>query len=139
MASQKALYWMAVGLLALIVGNNLVSKLDHSCLAYKVRAATQRVSSQSDHLMAVTEVMLGRTSTRFDRAQTALARAQTRLASVQTSMARQEAVCARVEAARARMMVRQQLEEIRIPMAVPSSRVEFAIPAPPAAPNQDPI
>lgn len=139
MASEKALYWMAVGLLALVAGNHLVSKLDHTCLADKVRAAADRVSGQSDHLMAVTEVMLGRTSTRVDRAETTLAMAQTRLVSVQTSMARQEAACARAEAVRARMMVREQLEQIQMPQALPSPRVSFAIPAPPAAPNQDPI
>lgn len=139
MASQKALYWMAVGLLALVVGNNLVSKLDHSCLAYKVRAAAQRMSGQSDHLMAVTEVMLGRTSTRFDRAQTALAMAQSRLASVQTSVAHQEAVCARVEAVRARMMVREQLEQMQVPVVLSQPHVQMVIPAPVVMTNQDPI
>ena len=139
MASQKALYWMAVGVLALVVGNNVVSKLDHSCLAYKVRAAAERMSGQSDHLMAVAEVMLGRTSTRFDRAQTALAMAQTRLVSVQTSMARQEAVCARVEVVRARMMVREQLEQMQIPVVVSRPHVQMVIPTPVVTSNQDPI
>jgi hypothetical protein len=139
MASQKATYWMAVGLLALVVGNNVVSKLDHRCLAYKVRAAAERVSAQSDHLMAVADVMLGRTSTRFDRAQTALAMAQTRLASVQTSMARQEAVCARVEAVRARMIVRQQLQQMQIPVVVSRPHLQMVIPAPVVATNEDPI
>ena len=139
MASQKATYWMAVGLLALIVGNHFVSRISGTCLAYKVRAAAERMSGQSGHLMAVAEVMLGRTSTRFDRAQTALAMAQTRLASVQTSMAHQEAVCARVEAVSARTMVREQLEQVQIQMVAPSRRMVFVIPTPPATPNQDPI
>lgn len=139
MASQKALYWMSVGLLALVVGNHFVSKFSGTCLAYKARAAAQRVSGQSDHLLAVAEVMLGRTSTRFDRAQTALAMAETRLASVQTSMARQEAVCARLEAGRARMVVREQLQQMQMPVLCPRQRVEMVMPAPAAAPSADPI
>lgn len=136
MASQKALYWMAVGLLALVAGNHFVSKFDGTCLAYKARAAAERMSGQSDYLMAVAEVMLGRTSTRFDRAQAALAMSQTRLASVQTSFARREAVCARVQAVRARIMVQQQLQQMQI---VSRPHVEIMIPAPPATPGQDPI
>lgn len=139
MASQKALYWMAVGVLALVMGNHFANKFEGSCLAYKVRAAAERMSGQSDHLMAVTEVMLGRTTTRFDRAQTALAMSQARLASVQTSFARRQAVCARVQAVRARMMVREQLEQMEIPVVAPRPRVVLMIPPPPVTPDQDPI
>jgi hypothetical protein len=139
MASQKATYWMAVGLLALIVGNHFVSKISGTCLAYKARAAAERMSGRASSLMAVADVMLGRTSTRFDRAQAALAMSQARLASVQTNFARREAVCARVQAVRAQMMVREQLEEMEIPAVAPRAQIEMMIPAPPVTPDHDPI
>ncbi len=114
MASEKALYWMAVGMLALFMGNHLVSKYDGNCLANKARVAAERVSGQGHRLMAMAEVTMGRTSTHFDRAQTAMAMAQIRMASVQTQFARQEAACARLEAGRARMIVlREQLQQMQ--------------------------
>jgi hypothetical protein len=137
MASEKMTYWMAVGLLALVMGNHFVSKFDGSCLASKARVAVERVSGQATHLMAMAEVAMGRTSTRFDRAQEAMAMAQVRMASVQTQFARQQAACARLEGSQARLMVRRQLEQIQIPMVHP--RVELVMPRTPAAPSADPI
>jgi hypothetical protein len=134
MASEKAMYWMAVGILALFMGNHLVSKYEGNCLANKARAAVERISGQATHLMAMAEVAMGRPSTHFDRAQAAMAMAQVRMASVQTQFARQQAACARLEAGRARMIV---LREMRIPVVSP--RVGLAMPRPPALPSADPI
>jgi hypothetical protein len=139
MASEKALYWMAVGVLALVMGNHFVSKFDGTCLVEKARVAADRVSGKADRLMAMADVMLGRTSTQIDRAQTVMVMTQTRLASVQTGLARQEAVCARVEAVRARMMVREQLQQMQLPVVCPRPQVRLMIPAPPVTPSQDPI
>ena len=139
MASEKTTYWMAVGLLALFMGNHFVSKFDGSCLASKARAAVERVSGQATHLMAMAEVAMGRTSTRFDRAQAAMKMAQVRMASVQSQFARQQAACARLEAGRARMVVQQQLLQMRIPVVNPQPRIEMVMPGPPAAPSPDPI
>ena len=136
MASEKATYWMAVGLLALFMGNHFVSKYDGNCLAAKARIAAERISGQATHLMAVAEVAMGRTSTRFDRAQAAMAMTQVRLASVQEQLARGEAACARLEASRVRMVV---LQEMRVPVVCPRQRVELVMPIPPAAPSADPI
>jgi hypothetical protein len=139
MASQKALYWMAVGLLALIMGNHFVSKFEGNCLAYKARAAADRISSKADRLMALADVMSGRTSTQIERAQTVMVMTQTRLASVQSGLTRQEAACARLEGSRARMMVLQQLEHVQIPVVCPRPRAGFVIPLPPVTPGEDPI
>ena len=104
MASEKALYWMTVGLLTVVMGNHFVSKFNGNCLANKAQAAVGRISGQATHLMAMAEVAMGRTtSTRFDRAQSVMAMAQVRMASVQEQLARQEAACARLDAGRARM------------------------------------
>jgi hypothetical protein len=137
MASEKALYWMAVGLLALFVGDHLVQKFDGGCLAHKAGATVERISGEATHLMAMAEVAMGRASGRFDRAQAAMAMTQARMASVQTQFARQQAICARLEAGRARMMVRQQLQEIQIPVV--HRQVEMVMPHPQAGPSQDPI
>jgi len=139
MASEKATYWMAVGLLALFMGNHFVSRIGGNCLASKARVAVERISGQADHLMAMADVAMGRTSTRFDRAQAAMEMAQVRMASVQTQFARQQAACARLEGSRARMMIRQQLEQIDIPAVVSRPRIEMMMPRPPAAPSADPI
>jgi hypothetical protein len=89
--------------------------------------------------MVMAEVAMGRTSTRFDRAQAAMEMAQVRMASVQSQFARQQAACARLEAGRARMVVQQQLLQMRIPVVNPQPRIEMVMPGPPAAPSPDPI
>jgi hypothetical protein len=134
MASEKVTYWMAVGLVALFMGNHFVSKYDGNCVANKARVVAERISGQATHLMAMAEVAMGRTSTRFDGAQAAMAMAQVHMASMQTQMARGEAACARLEAGRARMMM---LREMRMPAVHP--RVQMIMPRPPAAPSVDPI
>jgi hypothetical protein len=139
MASEKALYWMAVSLMTLVMSNHFVSRIGGNCLSSKARVAVERISGQADHLMAMAEVAMGRTSTRFDRAQTAVAMAQVRMTSVQTQFARQQAACARLEGSRARIVVRQQLEQMEIPAIVLRPRVEMVMPRPPAAPSEDPI
>jgi hypothetical protein len=139
MASEKAMYWMAVGLLALVVGNHFVSKFSGTCVAARAQAAADRLTAKTDRLFAMADVMLGRTSTRFDHAQVVLAMSQARLASVQTNFAREEAVCARVQAVRARMMDREQVEQMAIPMAAPRPNVHIVISEPAAAISQDPI
>jgi hypothetical protein len=139
MASEKTTYWMAVGLLALFMGNHFVSRIGGNCLVSKARVAVERISGQADHLMAMAEVAMGRTSTRFDRAQAAMEMAQVRMASVQSQFARQQAACARLGAGRARMVVQQQLLQMQIPVVNPQPRIEMVMPRPPAAPSADPI
>ena len=139
MASEKVIYWVAVGLLALFAGNHFVNKFDGNCLADKAQVTVERVSGEATHLMAMAEVAMGRTSGRFERAQAVMAMTQARMASVQTQFARQQAICARLEAGRARMMAQEQLQQVRIPVVCPRQRVELVIPALPAAPSTDPI
>jgi hypothetical protein len=136
MTSEKATYWMAVGLLALFVGNHFVSKFNGNCLAEKARFAAERVSAKADHLTAMADVMLGRTATRFDCAQVAMAMTQVRLASMQNQLARGEAACIRLQASRARMIVLRQLPT---PVVCPRERLEMVMPRLPAAPSADPI
>ena len=138
MASEKAWYWIAVGVLALFVSNNFLARHEGSvrCLADRSLAAVERISSHADRFVAMAEMMLGRGETGFARTQTAVARAQTRMASVEAAMARQQAACARVQAAQARMMVAERMNR-----AVICSRptVRLNIPQPPRLPGDGTI
>jgi hypothetical protein len=111
MVSEKAWYWIAVGVLALMVSNNFAARHQDAirCLASQSLASVEQVSGHTTHFMAMAEVMLGRGGASFARTQTTLARAQTRLASVQTAMACREAAFARLQEEHARITTMQEL------------------------------
>src|ERR1700704_4571539 len=99
MASQKTLYWIAVVVAALFLGNSFVGNRGSStCIADRAIATAQRISAQAMHYAMLAQVIFGRDDSGFVRAQTATAAAQTRLAVVQTAMAHREAALARVQA-----------------------------------------
>lgn len=130
MGSEKAWYWIAVGALALFVGNNFAARHKDGvrCLASRSMAAVEQVSGGANRLMAMAEMMLGRGETHFARTQTAVASAQTRLASAQTAIACHEAALARVQAEHARMVAVRQL---RSTVICPRQNLRMAIPEPP--------
>ncbi|HXM62664.1 MAG TPA: hypothetical protein VN950_17525 [Terriglobales bacterium] len=111
MVFEKAAYWMAVGVLALLVSNHLAGRYEDGArrLASQSLAAVEQVSGQATRVMATAEMMLGGGQVRFVRAQNAMACAQTRLASVETVLASHEAALAKVQAERAQLMDLQQL------------------------------
>ena len=111
MVFEKTAYWMAVGVLALVVSNNLASRhgLKMGSLPNRSFAAVEQVAGDATGLVGTAEEMLGRAGTHFARSQSALACLQTRLASVQSGIAQREAVLARVQARRARIVAMQQL------------------------------
>ena len=111
MAFEKVGYWIAVGVLALIVSNNFVVRHENDvrALASRSLAAVEQVSGHATRFMAVAEMMLGRGEARFAQTQTKLACAQTRLASVQSMLASREGGLARIEAEHARLAAMQQL------------------------------
>ena len=124
MASEKALYWMAVGVLALIVGNHFVSKYSGECARERALASVRCLSSEATHSLAMAEVMLARTSLPWASSENAMARVQTRLASMQTVVARQEAACARIETQRAM----QEMQQMRLQVICPRQNVRVEIP-----------
>jgi hypothetical protein len=130
MVSEKTTYWMAVGVLAVVVGSNFAARHVDGvrCLADRSLAAVDRVSGQGNRLMAMAEMMLGRGETRFARTQTTLAHAQTRLASVQTAVACREAGVARIQAEHARIEAMQQL---RGTVICPRQNLRIVMPEPP--------
>ena len=97
MVFEKTAYWIAVGLLALVVSNDLANRHapDFGSLPNRSLAAVEAVAGDATRLLGRTEVMLGESGTHFVRSQTTLACFQTRLASVQRRIAQREAVLAR--------------------------------------------
>lgn len=128
MASEKAIYWIAVGVLAVVAGNHFMSKIDQRCLDGRALAVVQRLSSEASHSVAIAGAMFGRTSLPWSDAEASAARVQARLASVQTMVARQEAVCARVEAQRVRLMSMQNMRDVQMQVVCPRQRVAVEIP-----------
>jgi hypothetical protein len=112
MAFEKAAYWMAVGVLALVVSNNFAARHESAvhCLASRSLTTIEQVSSNATGLMTTVETMLGRHDPRYVQAQTMVACAQTRMASVQTLVAQRRAALARVQAEHARMVTMQQVD-----------------------------
>jgi hypothetical protein len=109
MVFEKAAYWIAVGVLALCVGNHFAARQEDGVRRFASRslAVIEQVSGDATGFMATAETMLGRGGPRFAQSQTTLACAQTRLASVQTLIAQHEGALARVEAEHARMFAMQ--------------------------------
>jgi hypothetical protein len=111
MVFEKTAYWMAVGVLALIVSNSLASRhgLNLGSLPNRSFAAVEQVAGDATRLLGSAEVMLAQGGTRFAQSHATLACLQTRLASVQSRIAQREAVLARVQAQRARMVAMEQI------------------------------
>jgi hypothetical protein len=130
MVFEKAAYWIAVGVLALIISNNFASRHQNAvhCLANRSLAGVEQVSGHAARFMAMAEMMLGRGETGFARTQTTLACAQTRLASLQTVMARHESAFAQIQAERAQVVAMQR---IRSTVVCPRQNLRIAIPQQP--------
>jgi hypothetical protein len=137
MASERAAYWMAVGVMALVLGNHFVDRYDGRCLADRSLATVQRVFGQASHCMAMAKVVLGRTSLPLVRTETEVAGIQTRFASVDTVMARQQTARARAE--QARRVAFQQLQQIHLEVLCPRQTLKLSIPRPPLAPEDGTI
>jgi hypothetical protein len=131
MASERTIYWMAVAVLALFLGNHFVNKHEGGCLADRAVAAGQQLSGEATHFLAMGQAMLGHGS-RLASSEVAMARVQGEFASIEAGLARREAACARDQARHARMMAFQQIEHARIRVICPRTNVDVQIPQMPA-------
>jgi hypothetical protein len=105
MVSGKALYWMAVGVAALFLGNSFVGGRSLTPrVADRSMATAQRISGQAMRYATLAQVIFGRSQAGFVQAQSATACAETRLAVVQTAMAHREAALAKVQAEKIRVL-----------------------------------
>lgn len=132
MASEKTVYWVAVAVMAISVGNHFAKKYDGGCLTDRATAAVERLSTEANHLLAMGEMAFGATP-RFSVPEVAMARVQSQFASMQAGIARQQAACARVQAQQARLMAFGQMQHLRV--ICPRQRLTVAVPRVPAIPN----
>jgi hypothetical protein len=121
MVFEKAVYWMAVGVLALVVSNNLASRhglnldsLNAGSLPNRSFAAVEAVADDATQILGTAEQVFSRAGTHYVRSQSTLACLQTRVASVQSRIAQREAVLARVQAHRARMVAMEQMSGVAL-------------------------
>ena len=111
MASEKALYWIGVGLLALFVGNHVALRHPDQvrCVLHASLSGNEQWSGHASQMMAAAEMLLGQGDSTFNHAQTAVDSLQTRLASAQCAFARHQSAFARPQAEHARIEAMQQL------------------------------
>jgi len=126
MASEKAIYWTAVGVLALAVMNGFVSQYRGwaSRLADKSIAVVEQASEMA---AGYVNLAAGRENDGFKPKERAVVRAQVRLARVQSSLARHQAEMARVQAIRAQVME----PGIQAVIACPRENLVITVPQPP--------
>ena len=110
MASEKTLYWMAVGVAALFLGSSFLGGRGLApSIADRSMATAQRISGQAMRYATFAQVIFGRGDAGVVHTQTATASAQARLAVVQAAMARREAALARVQAERIRVLANREV------------------------------
>jgi hypothetical protein len=115
MVSQKALYWIAVALMILFLGNHFALKYDR-CL---------RVSLESSPVPAMVERGLDK-SHGFAARRLVTPPAAAGFASMQAEIAHQQAAYALLEAERARILAMEQIGRVR--GICPRRSVRLAIP-----------
>ena len=133
MASEKATYWVAVGILALLAGNHFINKLDGLCLRGRVLYVAERLSDSADRAADRTQGMFDRGSSRYARVQSRMAFAQSRMASVQSLLERKEAALAQAQALREQRML--IIDQMSSPVLCPRQKIEFVVPRLPANPD----
>jgi len=121
MVFERTAYWMAVGVLALVVTNNLASRhglnlgsLDVDSLPNRSFATVEQIGGDATGLLGTAEQIVSRAGSHFARSQRTLACLQTRVASVQSRIAQRQAVLARVQAQRARMVTMEQMRGVAL-------------------------
>ena len=139
MASEKGLYWVAVGVLALGVTNSFVNRHGDwiHCLANHSMEIGDRFSSHADRLAAFANRAFDRSSANVERTQEAVVRAQNRVASVETLIARHQAELARFQTEQVRVHVLQSLPQ-RI-VVCPRKNLVLVPPQPPVVRDQGTI
>ena len=116
MASDRALYAVAVGVLALGLGNSLVNTQPDwlRSLADRSVSVAEQVSGRAEGYLGMAQVMFGRSESGFGRAQAALGRMQSRLGSMQAQLGRRQAEMARVQSEQVRMVTMQTVRRIKV-------------------------
>ncbi|HZR58963.1 MAG TPA: hypothetical protein VFA74_18995 [Terriglobales bacterium] len=115
MVSEKAIYWIAA--VVMVFGFSHTRFDSHfdwtSRVGSRLACVVDRVSGQTDRLLAKAELPMELGEARIDRGQADMARVQQKLACMQSMMARRQADFARLEANRARFVAMEQAQRIR--------------------------
>ena len=92
MVSDKALYAVAVVVLALGLGSSVTYRSSEWAqhLDERSQNLAMRVLDQAQRYVAMSDQILGRDDARLERAQAAIIRAQTRVAAAQTAIVRRQ-------------------------------------------------
>jgi hypothetical protein len=111
MASEKGIYWLAVGMIALLFGNSLAVRQHdlYPRLARRTLAAAEQVFDEATSYIDTAIMASSQPGNRSTYPAFVAARAQVRLASVQAKLACGEARLARLEAHQERAMALAQL------------------------------
>jgi hypothetical protein len=139
MASDKNMYWVALGVIALGLSNSFVSQ-HASCfrsVATRAAALAHDMSSRAKDRVAVAEALLGRGQATVARTQTAMDRAQVRMAFVQTVVARRQAEIVRLQNERVQAITRERIS--RAIARCPRKTVTVEAPPAPTAPDDGTI
>ncbi|HXW92825.1 MAG TPA: hypothetical protein VEK33_19915 [Terriglobales bacterium] len=118
MVSERALYWIAVGLMAGLLGNHFANPYARSLRAANQGSALALVQRVVERAASFAPLGPGRSLL------------ATRFASLQAQLAHQQAACARLEAERARTMAIEQIESGRVRGICPRPRVRITAPEP---------
>ncbi len=127
MGSEKGLYWLAVGMMALLFSNSAAVRHQDWLSSLECRSIqlVERLSGSSMADLNLAEVKLGSQSSRCARTQAAAARMQASLVRMEAAMARHQVGCARLEAQKARLEALQQMR-----VAVMPANQDFLIEVP---------
>jgi len=111
MANEKGLYWLALGVVALILVNGTaLGRQDWlGRLADRSIELAERFSGRTMPALSLADMRSGSHSYGCARNQAAAARMQAKFACIEGAMARQQAEFARVQAQRARLETLQQM------------------------------
>ncbi len=116
MASDKALYTVAVAVLALGLGNSLANNQPEwlRSLTNRSLAVAQQASGRAEGYLGMAQLILGGGQTSFGRTQALIGRVQAQLGSMQAQMGRRQAQIARVEGEQTRMIAMQTVAHMKV-------------------------
>jgi hypothetical protein len=116
MTSEKGLYWLAVGIMAIVFTNSAATR--QGWLASVEGRSMQLANQISARAMATLNLAQLRVGPQqCARTQAAVMRAQAKFGCMQAAVARQQAAFARLEAQRARMEAFQNMHIDMVPQA----------------------
>lgn len=126
MATEKSLYFIAMCVMVVGLGNSLVSHHRDFARSLGQRAAilASSFSGNAEAQLDRADVVFDRSQASFDRGQAAMDRARTRMACLQTRLAQHQAQLARVQADQARLAVARSVRKIVVTVPeIPSKTI----------------